>query len=81
MVKSRLNLRIFWMKMMMKELDLGKFPKIQTPVTTTARVQTLLTVLSIFRFKNNGPLLLDASQDKFLKITIHAMIIVKVLML
>lgn len=48
---------------------------------TIARVQTLLMELSIFKFKINGPLQLDANQDKFPKITTHVMIIVKVQML
>ena len=48
---------------------------------TIARVQMLLMELSIFKFKINGPLQLDANQDKFPKITTHVMIIVKVQML
>ena len=48
---------------------------------TIARVQMLLMELSIFKFKINGPLQLDANQDKFPKIITHAMIIVKVQML
>jgi len=38
----------------------------------------LLMELLIYKFKINGHLLLDANQDKFLKIQILVMIIVKV---